>query len=279
MQPRSCGDSCRPAVVSLPPPFLQYAAGGDGALPATIATTARWRAAPIVDIADAAAVAVHRDHAAVPNGAAPAPGPLAWLQQGMQHAGRQLAGAAQWFASLAPRAPPAAAQPQPQPPTLSSPPAVARVAAAPLASVTAALPSPAHARLPHARGTQPPAGPVTREDLGRATWTLLHTLAAQYPDAPSRQQQRDVRSLVDALTRVYPCAECAGHFSEIVRQHPPQVGSGRELRQWLCHVHNVVNRSLGKPTFNCTFVEARWAKLDCGEAQACDMAVGSRKKR
>lgn len=37
---------------------------------------------------------------------------------------------------------------------------------------------------------------AAREELGRATWTLLHTLAAQFPDRPSRQQQKDARTLV-----------------------------------------------------------------------------------
>ena len=37
---------------------------------------------------------------------------------------------------------------------------------------------------------------VSREELGRATWLLLHTLAAQYPDRPSKQQKKDVTSLV-----------------------------------------------------------------------------------
>ncbi len=39
-------------------------------------------------------------------------------------------------------------------------------------------------------------GPVTREELGRATWTLLHTLAAQFPEQPSRQQRKDANQLV-----------------------------------------------------------------------------------
>ncbi|KAI8532677.1 hypothetical protein RHMOL_Rhmol11G0232000 [Rhododendron molle] len=40
------------------------------------------------------------------------------------------------------------------------------------------------------------ATPVTKEELGRATWTFLHTLAAQYPDNPTRQQKKDVKQLV-----------------------------------------------------------------------------------
>ena len=37
---------------------------------------------------------------------------------------------------------------------------------------------------------------VTREELGRSTWLFLHTLAAQYPDRPSKQQRKDVNTLV-----------------------------------------------------------------------------------
>jgi hypothetical protein len=58
---------------------------------------------------------------------------------------------------------------------------------------------------------------VTREELGRASWVFLHTLAAQFPERPTKQQQRDARSLVDALTRIYPCGDCAKHFSAIVK--------------------------------------------------------------
>ncbi|XP_047315663.1 FAD-linked sulfhydryl oxidase ERV1 [Impatiens glandulifera] len=113
-------------------------------------------------------------------------------------------------------------------------------------------------------------GPVAKEDLGRATWTFLHTLAAQYPDMPTRQQKKDVKELVSILSRMYPCKDCADHFKEILRSNPVQTGSQAEFSQWLCHVHNVVNRSLGKPKFPCERVNARWGKLDC-EQRMCDL--------
>ncbi|XP_050363914.1 FAD-linked sulfhydryl oxidase ERV1 isoform X2 [Argentina anserina] len=98
------------------------------------------------------------------------------------------------------------------------------------------------------------AGPVTKEGLGRATWTFLHTLAAQ----------------MSILSRMYPCKECADHFQEILRSNPVQAGSHAEFSQWLCHVHNTVNRSLNKVVFPCERVEARWGKLEC-EQRACDI--------
>ncbi|KAE8692678.1 FAD-linked sulfhydryl oxidase ERV1 [Hibiscus syriacus] len=99
-----------------------------------------------------------------------------------------------------------------------------------------------------------PAAPITKEELGRATWTFLHTLAAQ----------------MSILSRMYPCKECADHFKEVLRANPVMAGSHDEFSQWLCHVHNVVNRSLRKPIFRCERVDARWGKLDC-ELHACDL--------
>ncbi|XP_057426859.1 FAD-linked sulfhydryl oxidase ERV1-like isoform X2 [Lotus japonicus] len=117
------------------------------------------------------------------------------------------------------------------------------------------------------------APPVTKEELGRATWTFLHTLAAQYPDNPTRQQKKDVKELVQILSRLYPCKECADHFKEVLRANPVQAESHAQFSHWLCHVHNVVNRSLGKPVFPCERVDARWGKLEC-EQKACEI-IGS----
>lgn len=41
-----------------------------------------------------------------------------------------------------------------------------------------------------------PAAIISKEELGRATWVFLHTLAVQYPKSPTKQQQKDVKSLV-----------------------------------------------------------------------------------
>uniref|UniRef100_A0A0E0KAA1 Sulfhydryl oxidase n=1 Tax=Oryza punctata TaxID=4537 RepID=A0A0E0KAA1_ORYPU len=118
------------------------------------------------------------------------------------------------------------------------------------------------------------AAPLTKEEVGRATWMLLHTIAAQFPDEPTRQQRRDARELMAIISRLYPCKECAEHFKEVLKANPVQAGSQAEFSQWLCYVHNVVNRSLGKPIFPCQRVNARWGKLDCPE-RSCDLEGSS----
>jgi FAD-linked sulfhydryl oxidase len=115
---------------------------------------------------------------------------------------------------------------------------------------------------------------ITKEDIGRATWLFLHTLAAQYPEKPTRQQRKDAKTLIDVLTRMYPCGECARHFKKVVAANPPQVENKREFSHWMCEIHNVVNRSLGKPSFNCDLVESRWAGLECEEEDACSLEFG-----
>ncbi|EPS60171.1 hypothetical protein M569_14634, partial [Genlisea aurea] len=112
--------------------------------------------------------------------------------------------------------------------------------------------------------------PTTKEELGRATWILLHTLAAQYPDKPTRQQKKDVKELMGILSRMYPCKECAQHFQRILRSNPVQAGTHDELSRWMCDVHNVVNRSLGKVSFPCERVDGRWGRLEC-ENRGCDL--------
>ena len=42
----------------------------------------------------------------------------------------------------------------------------------------------------------------------------------------------------------------------------------------MCQVHNAVNRTLGKPSFQCDVVSSRWSSLDCGEENACDLTIG-----
>lgn len=115
---------------------------------------------------------------------------------------------------------------------------------------------------------------VTKESLGRSTWLLLHTMAAQYPDRPDKSQQKDVRNLIEALSRTYPCADCSAHFREIIRKKPPQTATSQDLQLWMCEVHNLVNDSLGKPSFNCSLVGMRWQGCDETDGGAC--AIGNR---
>lgn len=55
--------------------------------------------------------------------------------------------------------------------------------------------------------------PVDKDELGQSTWTLLHTMAATYPDKPTEAQKADVKSFFGILSRTYPCDVCAKDFA------------------------------------------------------------------
>lgn len=80
---------------------------------------------------------------------------------------------------------------------------------------------------------------------------------------------------------MYPCGECARHWREVVRASPPALASRADFSRWMCEAHNVVNRRLGKPTFNCALAEARWAGVACEVdeegREACSLEVGRRR--
>ncbi|XP_050426482.1 FAD-linked sulfhydryl oxidase ALR [Adelges cooleyi] len=100
--------------------------------------------------------------------------------------------------------------------------------------------------------------PLDKEELGRSTWNLLHTIAATYPNNPSAKNKSDIQQFLVLLSRVYPCEICADDFAEILVHCPPKTDSQESLSQWVCEVHNMVNRKLGKPQFDCTKVMERW---------------------
>ncbi|XP_037523200.1 FAD-linked sulfhydryl oxidase ALR-like [Rhipicephalus sanguineus] len=102
--------------------------------------------------------------------------------------------------------------------------------------------------------------PPDRSELGRCTWSLLHSVAAYYPKRPSAEQQRDAEQFFRLFARLYPCKECAQDFRTELDSSPPRVTSRTELAQWLCEQHNVVNRKLGKPEFDCSRVDERWRR-------------------
>lgn len=102
--------------------------------------------------------------------------------------------------------------------------------------------------------------PVDKDQLGRSSWDLLHTIAASYPTTPSHSEKKAARDFLLALGVLYPCSFCAKDLREYLQAHPPRVDSREELSLWCCEMHNEVNKKLGKPIFKCSIKELdlRW---------------------
>ncbi|XP_018566768.1 FAD-linked sulfhydryl oxidase ALR [Anoplophora glabripennis] len=100
--------------------------------------------------------------------------------------------------------------------------------------------------------------PLDKDELGNKSWGLLHTMAAKYPETPSREQQCDMLSFFKTFSKFYPCEHCAKDLREELKIDPPKTESQEALSQWLCRLHNKVNIKTGKEIFDCSKVNERW---------------------
>ncbi|KAI8391043.1 ERV/ALR sulfhydryl oxidase domain-containing protein [Radiomyces spectabilis] len=100
--------------------------------------------------------------------------------------------------------------------------------------------------------------PPDVETLGNATWTLLHTMAAYYPEKPEPKEKQSMKSFMSSFAEHYPCWFCKNDFQKAMQNEPVDVESRESLSQWLCRRHNEVNQKLNKPKFDCSKVFERW---------------------
>lgn len=102
---------------------------------------------------------------------------------------------------------------------------------------------------------------TVKAELGRASWKLLHTMMARFPEKPTEDDSLALKSYIQLFSRLYPCGDCARHFQGLLKKFPPQVSSRNAAAGWACFVHNEVNKRLKKPEFDCTKIGDFY---DCG---------------
>ncbi len=73
-----------------------------------------------------------------------------------------------------------------------------------------------------------PCPPDTAE-LGTATWTFLHSVAAYYPERPTARQQDLMRGMVEGLAEFYPCEVCREHLRCVLPAPPVGMGQWEDV--------------------------------------------------
>ncbi|KAJ5046578.1 uncharacterized protein L3040_003817 [Drepanopeziza brunnea f. sp. 'multigermtubi'] len=100
--------------------------------------------------------------------------------------------------------------------------------------------------------------PPDVEQLGRSSWTLLHSITAAYPTEPTPTEQTQASTFVSLFAKLYPCWVCAEDFQDWMARNKVRTESREEFGRWMCEAHNDVNRKLGKREFDCSKWEERW---------------------
>jgi mitochondrial FAD-linked sulfhydryl oxidase len=100
--------------------------------------------------------------------------------------------------------------------------------------------------------------PLNRNELGRASWAYLHSLAAYYPAKPTQFEQQRMKRFMEDYAKLYPCGYCSDRTVEELQRRPPDTSSQSAFAIWMCEVHNEVNERLNKPLFDCSKVDERW---------------------
>eukprot|EP00540_Astrosyne_radiata_P022180 CAMPEP_0116859128 /NCGR_PEP_ID=MMETSP0418-20121206/21607_1 /TAXON_ID=1158023 /ORGANISM="Astrosyne radiata, Strain 13vi08-1A" /LENGTH=128 /DNA_ID=CAMNT_0004493229 /DNA_START=12 /DNA_END=398 /DNA_ORIENTATION=- len=67
-----------------------------------------------------------------------------------------------------------------------------------------------------------PECPPRSAELGRSTWTFLHSMAAWYPEKPTHQEKKLMTNFMSALARFYPCPWCARDFQKNLGEKPAE---------------------------------------------------------
>lgn len=104
--------------------------------------------------------------------------------------------------------------------------------------------------------------PPSKSVIGDSTWTLMHSMTAWYPEKPTVIQERQMSNFMEAVSIFYPCSYCAIDFQANMKESPVRTGTRKDLCQWLCEQHNMVNEKLGKEVFKCDMksLDERWRK-------------------
>lgn len=98
---------------------------------------------------------------------------------------------------------------------------------------------------------------ITREQLGRKSWGHLHMITTTAPMQIEPEWREQFNAFLLLFGKLYPCKLCANYFMRILRGAGEFKGDSRvELMDYMCDIHNRVNKRLGKRKYDCDMVSA-----------------------
>jgi FAD-linked sulfhydryl oxidase len=87
---------------------------------------------------------------------------------------------------------------------------------------------------------------------GPKCWYTLHSIALNYPDKPTQEDQNNYRTFFKNLGNVLPCDNCKIHYSQnlVEEELNSALISKKALFNWTVSLHNKVNKMNGKKEYS-----------------------------
>ena len=105
---------------------------------------------------------------------------------------------------------------------------------------------------------------ITRQELGHMGWTILHMMTGSFPEELTPALVKKWNAFLVLFGQFYPCKLCSTHFLTMLKEVGPFKGTKKEeLMVYLCKMHNIVNKRLGKPIHDCSGVKEEWNTCGC----------------
>lgn len=98
---------------------------------------------------------------------------------------------------------------------------------------------------------------------GPSMWSIIHLVCLQAPANIDANVRNSYYMFFTMMPYILPCDKCREHWLTHIQKHPidDALDTRDELFRWSVNMHNVVNRSLGKPEISHEAALEHWTDV------------------
>jgi hypothetical protein len=84
---------------------------------------------------------------------------------------------------------------------------------------------------------------------GTHGWTFMHYITLAYPENPSEEDKKNIKTYFTNVGKILPCYSCRLNYKKHLHKRPLTsmvVSNEKNLSKWLVDIHNDINEEYGK---------------------------------
>jgi hypothetical protein len=97
----------------------------------------------------------------------------------------------------------------------------------------------------------------TKQSIGHVTWRYMHSMLANLKATANGELSEETKTktiqLIQLVQQNLFCQQCSDDFAGLLKKYPAdKLKTKFQFENWLCKLHNKVNKKLSKPKFDCS---------------------------